>query len=161
MSWLPFVIHKVNVTSYGNKLQLVLCKYIYFDMCWFNRLYIHIILRISRRVRAYQFLQTQFGYRIATNKNLQGWIKPAAKWKALQSIAWGTGKNTKSRHLKAKNIQYTEKTFNHISFAPWTEKNKSCGVSHRATTQRKSNENKPSVRLQIQMTEIRGMLIGK
>jgi hypothetical protein len=47
----------------------------------------------------YHFLKTQFGNRIATNKNLQGWIKPAAKWKNLESIAWGTGK---SRHLKAK-----------------------------------------------------------
>lgn len=48
--------------------------------------------------------------------------KPAAKWNALESIAWGTGKNTESRRFESKNIQYTQKTFNQVSFAPWTEK---------------------------------------
>jgi hypothetical protein len=137
----------------------VLCKYIYFDMCWFNRLYIYIILRITHRIREYHVFKTQFGNRIATNKNLQGWIKPAAKWKALESRAWGTGKNTKSRRWKEKISSIQKRLLTKlVLFAPWAEK--SNHVKPQSNYPKKSNENKPSVH-SVQMTEIRGTLIGK
>jgi hypothetical protein len=31
-------------------------------------------------------------------------------------------RNRQEQAFESKNIQYTEKTFNHVSFAPWTEK---------------------------------------
>jgi hypothetical protein len=46
----------------------------------------------------------------------------------------------KEQAFESKNIQYTEKTFNQVSFASWTEKTNHGGVSHGATNYPKKEQ---------------------